>query len=84
MGKMTFGGFASAWLALSSWSESGRVGKQSRDYLPEFAAFNGQSTRHRARPGPTLAPWYTGGPLRAPQPRAQELTRGRKRKVLFS
>ena len=27
-------------------------GKQPRDYLPDFATLNAQSTRHRARPGP--------------------------------
>ena len=37
------------------------VGKRSHGYLPDFATLNGQSTRHGARPGPTLAPWYTGG-----------------------
>ena len=37
-------------------------GKQPRDYLPDFATLNAQSTRRGARPGPKLAPWCTRGP----------------------
>ena len=37
------------------------VGKRSRGYLPDCATLNTQSKRHGARPGPTLAPWCTGG-----------------------
>ena len=31
-------------------------GKRSRDYLPDRAALNAQSTHHGARPGPKLVP----------------------------
>ena len=32
-----------------------------RGYLQFFATLSPQSTCHRSRPGPTLAPWCTGG-----------------------
>ena len=56
------------------WQSLG--GKRSRDYLPGRTTLNAQSTRHGARPGPTLAPRCTREPLRTPQPRARETTRG--------
>ena len=51
-----------------------------RDYLPVRATVNAQSARHGARPGPKLAPSVQAAPLRAPQPRAREKTRGRNTK----
>ena len=70
---MTLWGFPWAWLALARR-------KRSRDCLPAGATLNAQSTtRHEARPGPKLAPSVHAGPLRAPQSRAREQTRGRKR-----
>ena len=56
-------------------------GKRSSDYLPDRTALNAQSTRHGARPGPKHAPSVYAPPLRAPQPRAREKTRGRRRKA---
>ena len=47
-----------------------------------LATLNTQSTCHGPRPGPTLAPWCSGGLLRAPKPRAREKTRGRNRKKM--
>lgn len=46
--------------------------KRPHCYLPGFAALNGQSTRHGARPGSMLAPWCTCAPPRAPSPRVSE------------
>ena len=37
-----------------------------RGYLPVLATLNPQSTCHGPRPGPTLAPWCTGGLLACP------------------
>ena len=54
-------------------------GIRPRDYMPDFAALNAQSTSHGARPGPKLAPVVRAGLLRAPVPRAREKPRGRKR-----
>ena len=42
------------------------AGKQSHDYLPDFATLNAQNTRHGARPGPKLAARCTGGPPACP------------------
>ena len=42
------------------WQSLG--GKRSRDYLPGRTTLNAQSTRHGARPGPTLAPRCTRAP----------------------
>ena len=41
-------------------------------YLPARATLNAQSTRHGARPGPTLAPWCTGRGPRMPRSRERE------------
>ena len=43
----------------------------SRGYLAVFATSNAESTRHRARPGPKLAPSVHADPLRSPRPRAR-------------
>ena len=46
------------------------LGMPRRGYLPFFATLNPQITCHGARPGPTVAPWCSGG---APcVPRSQE------------
>ena len=37
------------------------LGMPPRDYLASFATLNSQSTYHGSQPGPTLAPWCTGG-----------------------
>ena len=37
-----------------------------RDYLPYFVTLNAHSTRDKARPRPTLAPWCTDGPSACP------------------
>ena len=37
------------------------LGMLPRGYLPVFATLNPQSTCHVPRPGPTLAPWCSGG-----------------------
>ena len=37
------------------------LGMPPRGYLPIFATLNPQSTCHGPRPGPTLAPWCSGG-----------------------
>ena len=64
--KWQFGGFhglGCLWLG----------GTRSRDYLPARATLNVQSTRHGARPGPTLAPTvvYTRPPC-VPRCRGRE------------
>ena len=56
-------------------------GKQPRDYLPDFATLNDQSTRDGARPRPELRRGVQAAPLRAPQPKAREKTHGRRRKA---
>ena len=61
-----------AWLCLG--------GKRSRENKPARATSISQSTRHGAWPWPELALSVHAGPLRAPQRRAGEKTRGRKRK----
>ena len=37
------------------------LGRPPRGYLPFFATLNPQSTCHGPGPGPTLAPWCSGG-----------------------
>ena len=53
--------------------------RRPRDYLPDRAKSNDQSTCHGARPGPKLAPTVYAALLRAPQPRTRGKTPGRKR-----
>ena len=55
------------------------LGMPPRGYLTVFATLNPQSTCHGPRPGPTLAPWCSGGPPACPaaestskEPRPQE------------
>ena len=57
---------------------SSSSGKQPRDYLPDFATLNAQSTRHGARRDPNLRRGVQAGPLRAPQPRAREEIREKR------
>ena len=52
------------------------LGMPPRGYFPDFATLIPQSTRHGARPGPKLAPWFQACSLPAPQPRPREKTRG--------
>ena len=64
----------------------GLVGSSPAESDPVVARqiLRAHSTRHGARPGPILAPWFIGGRVRVSQPRARETTCGRKSKVLHS
>ena len=57
------------------------VGKQSRDHSPDFATLNAQSTRHEARPGPTLASWCIDESPACPAAESARKTHGRRRKA---
>ena len=46
--------------------------KAIRNYLPDLTTLDAQSTYHGARPGPTLAPWCTGGSPFVPYSRERE------------
>ena len=55
-----------------------------RRHLPDFATLNAQSTRHGARPGPTLAPSCTGEPPACPAAERQGKTRQRREKFCIA
>ena len=50
-----------AWVCMGLDGSFYALGMLPRGYLPIFATLSTQSTSHGPRPGPTLAPWCSGG-----------------------